>query len=372
MDVPDIPLTNFEVPEQSDVSELGIKNDYVGAIDFGVLGCGQAGSRVAKSFYDAGYKKCLAVNTAIGDLSPLALPENQKLKIGDLDGSGKSLDRGKSAAEEDSQKIFDTVKRVFGQVEKVILTFGCGGGTGSGSAPVMIEILQKYLRLIGSRNPALDVVLVVALPTAGELNSPIVRNNTAQILEMLSHLCKEGKVGPIVLMDNAKIEKLYKGIPPAKFWATVNDTIAGLFHTFNLVAKQESSYATFDTEDYRRVLDVSGLAVLGVTRVAEGDTGLELAQALQNNMKKTLLCDRVPYDTAKQTACIVTADKKVMANTPMDVFNYGFDTISNLVPKADVHRGLLEAETKGVRAFTMVTGITPTAKFAAVDNFYKV
>ena len=159
-------------------------------------------------------------------------------------------------------------------------------------------------------------------------------------------------------MDNAKIEKLYKGIPPISFWSTINDTIAGLFHTFNMVAKMESNYSTFDTEDYRRVLDVSGLAVLGVTRVSKGDNGLELSQALQDNVKKTLLCDKVPYATAKQAACVVVADKMTMKSTPMDVFNYGFDMISNLVPSADVHRGLMDSESKGVRAFTLITGIS--------------
>ena len=105
------------------------------------------------------------------------------------------------------------------------------------------------------------------------------------------------------------------------------------------------------------MLKVSGIAVLGVTRVKSEGEQIELSQALQNNMKKTLLCDNVVYESAKQAACIVTADKEVLANTPMDVFNYGFDTISNLIPGADVHRGLLKSDNPGVRAFTLITGM---------------
>ena len=145
-DIPEIPLEEFEVPEQTDVSELGIKNEYVGSLDIGVIGVGQAGSRVAKSFYDKGYKKCLAINTALGDLNPLELPANQKLKIGSLDGSGKNMSLGKKAVEEDSQKISDTVKKIVGNVDKIILAFGCGGGSGSGSCSAMIELLTKYLK----------------------------------------------------------------------------------------------------------------------------------------------------------------------------------------------------------------------------------
>ena len=43
MEIPEIPLESFEVPDRTDVSELGIKNEYVGSIDVGILGCGQAG-----------------------------------------------------------------------------------------------------------------------------------------------------------------------------------------------------------------------------------------------------------------------------------------------------------------------------------------
>ncbi len=115
----------------------------------------------------------------------------------------------------------------------------------------------------------------------GELRSTVTKDNNAKAQSMIFNLANQGEVGPVVLIDNSKIEKLYRGIPPTKFWPTVNDTITQLFQIFNYLSKQESNYTSFDKEDYKTVLGTSGLAVLGVTKV-EFKEGTELSQALQD------------------------------------------------------------------------------------------
>ena len=153
IEIPNIPLEEFEIPNDGSESPLGIKNEYVGSLDFGVIGSGQCGGRLAKSFFDIGYKKAIAINTAMADLKPLELPETNKIRIGSLEGSGKSMVKGGEAAEESAQSIFDKMKSVFGNVDKIIICAGFGGGTGAGSLPILISIARRYLKFIGNIDP---------------------------------------------------------------------------------------------------------------------------------------------------------------------------------------------------------------------------
>jgi len=354
--IPEIPLENFEIPSGEIISKLGLINQYEGSLDFGIVGSGQAGCRIAKSFYDIGYFKAIGLNTASADLNPLGIPPEQKLRIGSTEGSGKSMEKGKKAAEESAQQIFDKMKAVFGTVDKVILCAGFGGGTGAGSLETLIGIATKYLEYLRHPDPAKDVIVIAALPTAGELKSTVVKENNDAILKQTFESADKSLLGPIILIDNAKIERLYRGIPPAKFWGTINDTITQLFQMFNYLSKQESDYTSFDEEDYKTVLTTSGLAALGVTRIGL-DSEEKLSQALQDNLKKTLLSDAADFKTAKEAACVVVAGTDIMQNITMDTINYGFDTISNVVGNANVHRGLYDAEGDATRVYTLLTGM---------------
>jgi len=365
VDIPNLPLEEYEVPSEEIQSSVGAVNDYTGSVEFGVLGSGQCGGRLVKSFHDAGYKKALAINTAKADLNPLELSESQKLLIGELQGSGKDMKKGEKATKDNAQMIFDKIRDVFGTVDKIIICVGFGGGTGAGGLTTLIAVAEKYLDFLGHKEPAKDIIIIAALPTAGELRSYNTKKNNERIQEIMFELASESKVGPIILIDNSKIERLYRGIPPVKFWDTINGTITNLFHIFNYLSKQESGYTSFDTEDYKAILGTPGLAVLGVTRVDNEDSSdPEVSQALQDNLKKTLLADMVDYETASEAACIVVADTGVMESVSMDVFNYGFDTINNLIGHANVHRGLYDTPHKGVRAYTFIAGM----KAKPVDN----
>jgi cell division GTPase FtsZ len=157
------------------------------------------------------------------------------------------------------------------------------------------------------------------------------------------------------LIDNSKIESLYKGISPAQFWSTVNNTITGLFQTFNFLSTQESNYTSFDAEDYKTVLSAPGYAVLGVTKVKT--TGSDLSIALQENFKKTVLAAGMNYSSARQAGCILAVNNNDLNNISMDDLNYAFDAFNALVGGADVHRGLYGAKSEGTKAYTMVTGL---------------
>ena len=355
LNVPVIPLEDFEIPTGEIASELGLVNTYEGSAQFGVIGCGQAGGRLAKSFHDQGYKKCLAINTAKADLNPLDIPEAQKLQIGDAEGSGKDMNKGHLAAQNSYQKILDRVKSTFGTVDKIIICVGFGGGTGAGSLNVLVKIAQSYLEMLGNKNYLTDVIVIAALPTNGEKKSKTISTNLLLVKDRIKEMVDQGQVGPLFVIDNSKIEQLYRGISPAKFWSTVNYTITGLFQTYNYLSTQESSYTSFDAEDYKTVLSAPGYAVLGVTKVET--TGSSMSIALQENFKKTILATGLDFKSARQAGCILTVSNEDLETVTMDDLSYAFDAFNTLVGGADVHRGLYGATQVGTRAYTLVTGL---------------
>ena len=78
IEIPDIDLEDYEIPEDE---EVAVEDESGGSQVFAWIGSGQGGGRLAKAFYDRGYKKCIAVNTSKQDLSTLDLPEAQKLLL---------------------------------------------------------------------------------------------------------------------------------------------------------------------------------------------------------------------------------------------------------------------------------------------------
>ena len=73
--IPEIPLpvTEKKVDEVKDECEAAFK--------FAFIGAGQGGSRIAEAFYNLGYRKLAAINTAQQDLNTIKL--DNKLCIGD-------------------------------------------------------------------------------------------------------------------------------------------------------------------------------------------------------------------------------------------------------------------------------------------------
>ena len=93
-----IPTLDLEQYEPVIEEEIGVVDRIKGSTRYAWLGSGQCGGRLVKSFYDLGYKKVLAMNTAYHDLDMLEIPVGQKLlmDIGEL-GAGKDIERGEKA-----------------------------------------------------------------------------------------------------------------------------------------------------------------------------------------------------------------------------------------------------------------------------------
>ena len=357
LEIPDIDLEDYEIPEEEDNT---IEDESGGSQTFAWIGSGQGGGRIAKAFYDRGYKKCIAVNTSSHDLDTLELPSKQKalLDVGEQ-GAGKNMEKGYEAANKYKQNIFDLMRRTYGNnVDHVFVCVGAGGGSGSGSVLVLIETAKKYMKYIGHDDPEKRVGVVMSLPTRGEATSPQVSSNAHEVLKVVGECSEEKLISPLLIIDNSKIERMYKGLTVKQFWPTVNNTVSGLFHVFNVLTNNPSPYTSFDPTDYSSVLRGGGVLVVGVAKLKEFEDEQKVSNAIKSNIEKTLLTD-VELSDSSVAACVAVGSKDIMENTPglMDSLSYGFDTLSSLCPNAVLHRGIYEDNKDSLRLYTIISGL---------------
>jgi len=128
-----------------------------------VIGCGQCGGRIADAFARMGGRaraqrgidiitNALAVNTDVADLSGLSFIKSDfqhRILIGGQKtgghGVGKINELGSEIAKEDGDKLLEAMKstRQFHETDAFLLIAGAGGGTGSGSIPVLTQFLKE-------------------------------------------------------------------------------------------------------------------------------------------------------------------------------------------------------------------------------------
>ena len=364
----DIPLSEYESDELPD--SLVAESTHGGSVEIGIIGVGQCGGNIAKSFYDAGYSKAVAINTAVVDLNSLDLPDHHKLIIdsGDnkKDGAGKNMKRGEEAVLASTQEIFDLCKRIFGTVDHIMVIYGCGGGTGCGGSIAVINIAKKYISHIQVGDPEKCVGVITTLPSAGELNSGIIKANTCEGLGEVGKLARAKKISTLLIVDNDKISKIYRGLTVKQFWPIVNQTISRLFHVFNKLSKVSSQYSSFDSADYRSIFQCGGCCVMGHAKIKEISDATNVSRALTGNIQKNLLASGMELESAKFAGCIAVGSTDIIENTPglMDMLNYGFDALSNLIGTATLHRGIYEDDnsTGSLQVFTIIGGLKVPSK----------
>ena len=108
-----------------------------------ILGTGQAGGNIAEEMAGLGYET-LAFNTANSDLDKLEKVVN-KIVIGNTEGSGKNRNLSKDNFSKERNKVREALQSCFknSKIELVIIPFGAGGGTGSGSSLLLADEVRS-------------------------------------------------------------------------------------------------------------------------------------------------------------------------------------------------------------------------------------
>ncbi|HIL27149.1 MAG TPA: hypothetical protein EYG21_07175 [Nitrospinaceae bacterium] len=349
--VPDIPLP----PEPEEKKE--VKDEVEGAFKFAFVGAGQGGSRIAETFHKLGYRKVGIINTAQQDLNTVNV-EN-KLCIGE-GGAGKDREVARKCFEEKKDDVLDFMRRSFGEdVDRIFICAGAGGGSGAGTLVPLVRAAKELQETIKSGSKKVGVIL--ALPKYSE--GKRVNANAYETLKEATELVEKGDVSPLVIIDNEKTSKIYSNVSVSNFWQTANMSMSGVFHLFNMTASKDSSYSSFDSSDYKSVLD-SGIVIFGATPVADWKDPVNISRAVRSIAQSGSMSGGIDVTTANTAGAILIGGKEVLDNVPQSNLDEAFDQLSRILRSGSVvHRGIYSGDKNNLTVFTIIGGIdTPKEK----------
>ena len=228
-----------------------------------VIGCGGAGGNAVNRMIGAGLRgvEFIAANTDVQALNQSLAPHRIQLGANATRGLGSGGDPsvGRRAAEEDEQAVADSIT----DSDMVFITAGMGGGTGTGSAPVVARLARASGAL---------TVAVVTKPFAFE-----GRRRMRQAEEGLAELRAE--VDTLIVIPNERLLAVVdKG-------TSLSDAFSVCDEVLLKATKGISDLVTvpglvnLDFADVKAVMSNRGNALMGTGRASGANRALEAAQS---------------------------------------------------------------------------------------------
>lgn len=225
-----------------------VRPDVSPGANIRVLGTGGGGANAVARMIEAKVAgvEFIAVNTDIQAL--YHNPAAKKLTIGRGTtrglGAGANPDIGKKSAEESMEEI----KKALEGTDMLFITAGLGGGTGSGSAPIIAEI---------ARTMDILTVAVVTKPFSFE---GLKRKKQAE--EALENL--RGKVDTLITIPNDKILSLIDKTTPLTEAFQVVDEV--LQHAIEGISSLITVHGlvNVDFADVKSIMQDAGTALMGI------------------------------------------------------------------------------------------------------------
>jgi len=231
-----------------------------------VVGAGGAGNNTVSRLNEIGVDgaETITVNTDAQDL--FYSQSGKKLLLGKKTchglGAGGDPDIGEESAEESEDEIRDELEGS----DMVFVTCGLGGGTGTGSAPVIAKLAKKAGAL---------TVAVATMPFSAEGIKR--RENAEKGLEKLKN-----SADTVIVIPNDKLLEIAPNLPLNKAFL-VSDEILGraVKGITELISKK--SLVNLDFADVKAIMQGSGMAMIGMGESDTGDRALESVHEALNS-----------------------------------------------------------------------------------------
>ncbi len=250
--------------------------EYETGVKISVIGVGGAGCNSINRLTKSGIKSAntMAINT---DGKHLRITEaNQKLLIGKSITKGLGTGGDPALARKVAEADAEYLRREIGENELVFLCGGMGGGTGTGTAPVVARIAKEQGAI---------VVAMVTYP----FNLERVRLKKAQA--GISELVKVADT--VVVIDNNKLTSYVPNLPLDKAFALADSIIGravrGISDTIMF-----PSLINVDFADVRSVMRGGGLAMISLGKGSGVD---RIKNVVKDTLQHPLL--EVDYENAK-------------------------------------------------------------------------
>ncbi|MBT3323861.1 cell division protein FtsZ [archaeon] len=305
----------------------------IGQANIKVIGCGGGGGNVANWLYKKGVQgaEIIVMNT---DKQHLDMIEaDKKMLIGrDLTrglGCGGFPQKGAEAAKEQMSEIKKSLKNS----DMVFITAGMGGGTGTGSAPVVAQVAKEEGAIvIGS----------VTMPFSIER----ARIDKAEYgLQQLRNVCDT-----VIVIDNNRLVEIAGNLPVQQAFAVANELVSTMIKGIvEIIAVP--SLVNLDYADVKAIMSNGDVSVVGI---GESNTERRVDEAVRRALDNPLL--EVSYEGATGALIHVAGGPDLTldeVNQVGEMITEALDSDANVIWGARINNDM-----KGkLRIMAIITGV---------------
>jgi cell division protein FtsZ len=237
-------LKNAEIEKEMKTSANSVDDDFIGQPRIMIIGCGGAGNNTVNRLHHMGVSgaETIAINTDKQHLD--MIQADKRVLIGKSLtkglGAGGYPDVGKRAAE----MARPTLEALLDSADLVFITAGMGGGTGTGSAPVVAQV---------AKDQGAIVVGMVSYPFQVE-KARLLRAEDG--LESLATAADS-----VIVLDNNRLKNFVPNLPLGQAFSVmdqlIGETVKGISETIT-----EPSLINIDYADVRAIMSKGGVAVM--------------------------------------------------------------------------------------------------------------
>ncbi|MBI2576277.1 cell division protein FtsZ [Candidatus Woesearchaeota archaeon] len=253
---------------QQRAAAMNVDDLQVGTANIKVIGCGGGGSNMVNWLYKKGIKgaEIIACNT---DKQHLEMVEaDRKILLGKNITRGLGCGGYPQKGADSANESLNEIKAMLQGSDMVFVCAGMGGGTGTGSAPVVAKTSKE--------NGAI-VIGTVTMP----FNIERARIDKAEYgLELLRQ-----NADTVIVIDNNRLVKIAGNLPITEAFAVANELIStmikGIVETIAI-----PSLVNLDFADVKAIMKGGGVAAIGI---GSSDTKNRVMEAVTGALSNPLL-----------------------------------------------------------------------------------
>jgi len=241
-----------------------------------VVGVGGGGCNTIQRMTQVGIlgAETFAVNTDAQDL--LKIKADRKILIGKKLTRGLGSGSDPSVGEASAQESIDDLAEILQDSDLVFITCGMGGGTGTGAAPVVAELVKKIKAL---------TIGVVTLPFTVE-GKKRMENALGGISSLRQH------ADTVIVIPNDKILEIAPDLPVNAAFKVADEVLTNAVKGITEMITKPG-LINLDFADLRTILERGGAAMIGLGESTSASTGVasdaRALEAVENALTSPLL-----------------------------------------------------------------------------------
>lgn len=305
-----------------------------------VIGCGGGGNNTINRITEVGIQgvETIALNTDAQDL--LYTTADKKLLLGKELTKGLGAGADPNLGEKATRASEEDIKKIVKDADMVFITCGLGGGTGTGSAPVVAEIAKRMGCL---------VVGIVTMPFSMEGKRRY--ENAIRGLEKLGQ-----NADTLIVIPNDKLLELAPDLPIDTAFKVADEILTNAVKGISELITRPG-LINLDFADIKAIMKNGGIALIGV---GESDAENRALEAVEKAMTNPLL--DVDISTATGALVNVAGGPDMTLEEARKIVENVSERLganSKIIWGAQVYEDLQNT----VRATLIITGARSSQKF---------